>query len=224
MTFFNNKINGSQYLQIIKKIPTNLSKQFILKNFGMMVGDKSFYKMLICFELLKETKKIKGDIVEFGVWNGNNLLTLKKIIDFLNIRKKVIGYDNFIGFQDQKNIIGKHAGNLKLLKFIIKFFKLKNIKIIKDDILKLKKYQKNFKKLSFIYIDCDYYDATKIILDKLSKKLSIGGIIVFDEGIIGQKTEEPKALRDFLKHNRSFYKKILLKKNYQPDVYLKKIR
>ena len=35
--------------------------------------------------------------MEFGVWNGNNLITIKKIFDFLKIKKNIIGFDNFKG-------------------------------------------------------------------------------------------------------------------------------
>ena len=73
-------------------------------------------------------------------------------------------------------------------------------------------------------MDCDIYNVTKKILDELKEKLSVGGIIVFDEGIYGKKNEEPKALKEFYKKYKKNFKKILLKKNYQPDVYLKKIR
>lgn len=230
MNFFNNSLSANKYLRIIKLSPKKLSKEFILRNFGLLIGDKSFYKILICFQLLEETKNIKGDIIEFGIWNGNNLFTIKKIIDFLKIKKKLYGYDNFSGFPNPKSVnkknkkFGIYAGNRKFLRFVINFFKLKNIEIIDDDIMNLKRYKSSLKKLSFIYVDCDIYKTTKKILDDLKEKLSIGGVIVFDEGIYGKKTEEPKALREFHKKYKKNYKKVLLKKKYQPDVYLKKVR
>ena len=76
MNFFNNSLSANKYLRIIKLSPKKLSKEFILRNFGLLIGDKSFYKILICFQLLEETKNIKGDIIEFGIWNGNNLFTI----------------------------------------------------------------------------------------------------------------------------------------------------
>ena len=97
MNFYNDKLVAHKYFKIIKKYKNTFTKTFILQNFGLFVGDKSFYKILTCFEILKNTKKIKGDIIEFGVWNGNNLLTLKKILDFLNIQKKLYGFDHFRG-------------------------------------------------------------------------------------------------------------------------------
>ena len=49
--------------------------------------------------LSKDIKHVKGDIIEFGVWNGNNLLSMKKIIDYLNIKKNIYGYDWFKGLK-----------------------------------------------------------------------------------------------------------------------------
>ena len=115
-------------------------------------------------------------------------------------------------------------GDVKLIKYFIKFFKLKKIDLINDDILNIKKYLSKFKKLSLIYIDCDIYETTKIILENLSSKLSKGGIIVFDEGNQKNNSGETKAMREFYKKNKKYYKRILLKKGYQPDICLEKVK
>ncbi len=220
MNFFSNTLNAKNYMKILKTYKRNFSKEFLIKNYGLFSGDKSIYKHLKIFELLKETKNIKGDIIEFGVWNGNNLLFIKKVIDYLNIKKRIIGYDSFRGMPkpDEKN---NFIGDLNLLKHVIKFFKFKNIKIIKDNFLNIKEYNNSFKKFSLIYIDCDLYNTTKLILENCSKKLNKGGFIVFDEGTIGG--GEAKAALEFFKLNKKSYKKVHLKKNYQPDLIFKKI-
>ena len=233
MNFYNNKLKAKKYFSILKKYPKSFSKRFIIKNFGIFLGDKSFYRILACYELLNQTKKIKGDVVELGIWNGNNLFTMKKIIDFLKMKKKVIGYDNFKGFPNpesfkNKKFIKKHlgvyAGDQSLIRYIIKFYKLKNIKIINDDIFNLKHHLNIFSKLSFIYIDCNIYETTVEILDLLNSKLSVGGIIAFDEGTLSKNSGEGKAIHEFYLQNKSKYKKVILKKFYQPDIYLKKIK
>ena len=224
MNFFNNKLKTKRYLRILKQYTKTFSKEFIVKNYGAFIGDKSFYRFLVCFELLNKTKKIRGDVAEFGIWNGNNLFTIKKIIDFLKVKKKVIGYDHFKGMPKADNH-NYFKGDKKFIKYIIKFYKLKNIKIIDDDIMNLKKHVKSFSKLSFIYIDCDLYKTTAEILKLLNHKLSVGGIIAFDEGNRGDRQSgETKAMNDFFIRNKKKYTKILFKKFYQPDVYLKKIR
>ena len=169
--FYNNKLTAKRYFNIVKNYKKPFSKTFILKNFGLFVGDKAFFKILKCFELIEQVKNIKGDVVEFGVWNGNNLITLKKIFDYFKIKKNIIGYDNFKGMPvpDKKNYF---VGEIDLINYIKKFFRLGNIKIIKDDIMNLEKHYKEFPKLSMIYIKEDILFLKKLtlILIKVNEK------------------------------------------------------
>jgi len=218
--FYNNKLTSKEYYKVFKFCNFNFKKKFIIQNTGLLIGDKAFYKILKVFEILKKIKSIRGDIIEFGVWNGNNLIAIKKMLDFLKINKKIIGYESFKGMPraDDGNLF---KGDEKLIKCIIKFFNLSNIKIIKDDIMNLKKNLRKIPKLSLIYIDCDTYHTTREILDRLKLKLSKRGLIVFDEAILGT-GGEGNAARDFLKKNKKKFKEIILKKNYQPDYILQK--
>ena len=219
--FYNNKLTAKRYFNIIKNYKKPFSKTFILRNFGLFIGDKSLFKILKCFELIEQIKNIKGDVVEFGVWNGNNLITMKKIFDYFKIKKNIIGYDNFKGMPtpDKKNYF---VGEIDLINYIKKFFRLGNIKIIKDDIMNLEKHYKEFPKLSMIYIDCDLYKTTSKILETLSNKLNKKGLIVFDEANFNINKGEGKAAREFYKKNKKKFDKIILKKYYQPDLILRK--
>ena len=227
MNFYNNSLTSKKYLGLLRKNKI-LNKKFIFQNSGMLMGDKSFYRILMLYNLIDSLKKVKGDVVEFGIWNGNNLFTIKKILDFLKQKRKVIGYDNFIGFPNpvgfnkNKSKKGIYAGNPRLIKFVINFFRFKSIQIINDDILNLKNHIKKFNKLSFIYIDCNVYEPTKIILNLLSKKLSRNGVIAFDEGLKNSKSGEGKALLEFYKNNKNKFSIMKLKRHYQPDIILKK--
>ena len=67
------------------------------------------------------------------------------------------------------------------------------------------------------------YSTTKNILDLLNKKVSKGGVIVFDEGNLNvKKSGETKALKEFYNKNKKNFYIRYLKKGYQPDVYLEK--
>ena len=188
----------------------------------MLIGDKAIYRQIKIIEIIQKTKKIKGDVVEFGIWHGNNLF-YEKVIDFFKLKKKVIGYDNFSGFPNPaklKNQKGKYVGKPELIKKLLKFFKLSNVKIINDDILNLDKYKKNFNKISFIYIDCNVYEPVKKILETLNSKISRGGIIAFDEAQNKNNKSEGIAMMEFFNKNKSKYKLVKLDKNYQPDTIL----
>tara|TARA_B100000941_G_C28470884_1_gene536348 strand:- start:339 stop:1013 length:675 start_codon:yes stop_codon:yes gene_type:complete len=221
MSFFKNNLTSKKYFEILKK---NFSKRFILENFGMLLGDKSFYRFLKLSEILQKTKNVKGDIIEFGIWNGNNLFTIKKISDYYDLKKKIYGFDNFSGFPNppkfKKKKTGKYIGKPKLIKKMIKFFNLQKIFIVNDDIMNLPKYRKKFDKISFIYIDCNVFKVVDMILNELSHKISKGGVIAFDEARNKFNKDEGKAMMKFYMKNKKNYKLLRLNANYQPDAIL----
>ena len=120
---------------------------------------------------------------------------------------------------DNKNYF---IGEIDLINYIKKFFRLENIKIIKDDIMNLEKHYKDFPKLSMIYIDCDLYKTTSKILETLSNKLNKKGLIVFYEANFNINKGEGKAAKEIYKKNKKNFNKITLKKYYQPDLILRK--
>ena len=221
MSFFKNNLTSKKYFKILKN---NFSKRFILENFGMLLGDKSFYRFLKLSEILQKTKNVKGDIIEFGIWNGNNLFTIKKISDYYDLKKKIYGFDNFSGFPNppkfKKKKTGKYIGKPKLIKKMIKFFNLQKIFIVNDDIMNLPKYRKKFDKISFIYIDCNVFKVVDMILNELSHKISKGGVIAFDEARNKFNKDEGKAMMKFYMKNKKNYKLLRLNANYQPDAIL----
>lgn len=221
MSFFKNNLTSKKYFEILKN---NFSKRFILENFGMLLGNKSFYRFLKLSEILQKTKNIKGDIIEFGIWNGNNLFTIKKISDYYDLKKKIYGFDNFSGFPNppkfKKKKTGKYIGKPKLIKKMIKFFNLQKIFIVNDDIMNLPKYRKKFNKISFIYIDCNVFKVVDMILNELSHKISKGGVIAFDEARNKFNKDEGKAMMKFYMKNKKNYKLLRLNANYQPDAIL----
>ena len=221
MTFYKKKLSSKNYFRILKN---NFSKKFILENFGMLIGSKSMYRLLKLSEILYKVKSVKGDIIEFGIWNGNNLFTIKKIIDYHDIKKKIFGFDNFSGFPNpqklKKKTKGKYIGRPQLIKKIISFFKLKKIFIINDDIMNLQKHSKKFNKISFIYIDCNVYKVVEKILEEMNHKIPKGGIIAFDEARNSFNKDEGKAMMSFYNKNKNKFKLVRLNSNYQPDALL----
>ena len=216
--FYNNKLKTKKYFKILK-YSKKFDKKFILKNFGLFLGDKTTFRFFSIFEIIKRIKLVKGDIVEFGVWNGNNLLVIKKISEYLNINKDIIGYDHFQGmpFSTDGNYF---SGDKKLLEYFIKFFKFKKVKLIDDDFNNIHHYKKKIKKISFAYVDCDLYEETLKILNFIDHKITKGGIIAFDEALRNTKKGEAKALKEFYQTRKKKYKLIKRLKFYQPDILL----
>ena len=66
MNFYNNSLTSKKYLGLLRKNKI-LNKKFIFQNSGMLMGDKSFYRILMLYNLIDSLKKVKGDVVEFGI-------------------------------------------------------------------------------------------------------------------------------------------------------------
>ena len=224
----------NKYKKIIKLIEkNNLSSFELITNYGLFSGNTNLYKTLKIYDLVKSIENIKGDIIEFGTFRGNTGILIAKILNILKIKKKIYLFDSFKGLQNFQKIEGgvkkkfknKYKGNKLILKEIIKFFDLKNVKIIENDAVQItnnffKKY-----KFSLIILDMDLYEPTIKTLNITQNYLSKGGKYVFDEGNSNLWLGEKKALNEFLKKNKTHYrKKIISKFPYQPDVELKKIK
>ena len=174
-------------------------------------------KKIIChYEIFKKSLKIKGSIVECGVFKGNSLI---RFLIFRNLtgkssKKHVYGFDVFGKFPKQSIIednkfAKKHNKDIGLgldMKKIIKNLKKRNFKnftLIKGPVEKtlVKFIEKNRKlKISFLHLDLDVYRPTLNALKILYSRVSKGGIILIDD--YGQVKGATKATNYFLKINK----------------------
>ena len=184
---------------IIKKY--NISKFELITNYGLYSGDTNLYKTLTIYDLIKRIKNIKGEIIEFGVWNGNTSLLIKKILDIYKIKKTIYLFDHFKGLthyskNDPKNSLkwkNKYKGRKSFILEFVKFFKLKTFVPNNDD-------------------------AFRVIKNNMVKN----GLIVFDQANDKNFSGEAKAMEEFFQNNRKAYNKIKIPFSRQPDVILQK--
>ena len=211
-----------------------ISKKLQLKN-DFEVENNFYYKthktrlqkVFNHYELIKKIVKVKGDIVELGVFKGISLIRIAQIRDILKLKKKIYGFDTFKEFPSSKNsheyerqfpkyfkkIVGKPIAKKKL-EVILKKKQLNNIKLIEGDIFKsLNIFKKKKIKISMLHLDLDLEEATLFALNNLFKFISKGGIIILDDYKIhpGIKRAADKALRNkkiispFYGSNPSFF-------------------
>ena len=135
---------------------------------------------------------MRGDIIEFGVWKGNNSFMIKKILNFLKIKKKLYLFDHFKGLRHytknkdpkvSEKYFKKYSSNKKIILDFKKFFKFKNFEVVDQNACKI---NTSFvkKKLSFVYMDMDLYSPTITALNAIEHFISKGGCILFDQGNI----------------------------------------
>ena len=159
----------------------------------------NFYKDII-------ERNIKGDFVECGVWQGGNLMLIQKLSKIYDQTTTIVGYDTFEGMTDANefdiDLRNNNAGNLlkkskKINKEkniwaycnletvksnLNKELKTNNIKLIKGDVKDTLEIKDNLpEKISILRLDTDFYESTKIELEKLYPRLSLGGILIIDD-------------------------------------------
>lgn len=226
------KLSLKKYSKIVSLVKKNKFSNFdILTNYGLFSGDRNLFKTLKIFELIYQIKNVKGDIIELGIHRGNTSLLIKKILNIYKIKKKLFLLDHFKGLihytkkdpKASKKFENKFKSPKKLIEDFLKFFDFKNVSFIDQDATKLNGKSFENKKFCLAYFDMDLYEPTLNALKAIDKSIVKGGIIVFDEGNKKIWAGEKKAIKDFLKANKN-YKYILIDRDRQPDVYLKKMK
>jgi hypothetical protein len=85
----------------------------------LYVRSSVLVKALVMDDLYRRIVNIPGDLVEFGVWYGQNLVlleNLRAIHEPFNTERWVIGFDSFKGYDDGSYAVGdKHVAQLDVL-------------------------------------------------------------------------------------------------------------
>lgn len=200
----------------------------------LYTGVYNLARSLNNIELIKDSIKIPGDILEFGCWKGSNLMLMAKTLEIFApmTHKKVYGFDLFEGLDffdkkdgDSKSLKGDYKGDEQKLRDIIDLFDYNDkVNLVKGNILEtVPKFieKNNFKRYSLIYIDTDLYKTTKLILESFSERLVKGGVFVLDEWNSDTFPGETIAVTEFLNTNKNF-DLITVEKSLQPTLILKK--
>lgn len=200
----------------------------------LYAGIQNIGRFLFVYESLKSVAGIQGDIIELGSWRGANLVWLAKCQVAFGGGKKVHCFDSFEGLtefsvNDELSETGEYAelknkyrGSFEELTQIIKLYDL-NIEIHKGYIEEtVPKWAKLNNSISFIYFDADLYSPAKTTLEYLAPKLTLGGVMLFDEYGTESWKGETKAVNEFLEDNSNF--EITIPTGcIQPALMLKKI-
>ncbi len=179
-----------------------------LDNFEKYVRRQSLARFLARYELFKRILRIKGSIIECGVYYGGGLMAWAKLSANLEpyaIDRKIIGFDTFSGFPNlsDKDLISQYHDKLKVGGFNTGQIILEEIKECIEEFDK-NRFLNQFNKIELIvgdacktipeyvernphlvvallFLDFDLYEPTKVALEHFVKRIPKGGIIAFDE-------------------------------------------
>lgn len=166
---------------------------------------KILAKLIARVNFIRMTMDVPGDIVECGVFKGSGIITWLKAKKILspNSFKKIIGFDIFdndklvssLQYEDKKMMTKLFSNrNFNFTEdyetYLIDVLESASFKdqfdfeLIKGDVCKTsKEYDKERigAKISILYMDLDLEKPTYEVLNNLWDKVSVGGIVVFDE-------------------------------------------
>jgi len=145
------------------------------------------FKLFELWKLVEQVKKIEGDVIEIGVWRGGSGCLIGRKCQLEKIPATVYFCDTFEGVvkagdKDDFYVGNEHADtSIEIVENVIKKISLDNVKILKgvfpDDTGKTLT-NSHFR---FCHIDVDTYQSGKDILDWIWDKISIHGMIIWDD-------------------------------------------
>jgi len=193
---------GKNLEQIFDK--SSDSTEIKLENFPKYIRRKSVTRFLALYELFKKVLKVKGSIVECGVYQGFGLMSWAKISAVLepaNLTRRIYGFDTFEGFnsvnsKDQNDFQVVEPGGLasssydELTQLIQEFDydrflgHIPKVQLIKGDATQTipEFLEKNpHLVISLLFLDFDLYLPTKVALQNFLPRMPKGAILAFDE-------------------------------------------
>lgn len=175
-----------------------------LENFPKYVRRQHLKRFLAMYEIFKQILRVKGSIVECGVFHGFGLMSWAKLSTILepeNLTRRIYGFDTFEGFpsvsdSDSSQFAHSKEGDLQansydeLLKLIEQYDRdrflghIPKVELIRGDICKsIPEFLDTHPHLvvSLLFLDCDLYEPTKTALETLLPRMPKGAIVAFDE-------------------------------------------
>lgn len=201
----NTKANMDYYAQLQKFFDEDASQTLTkLRSFSLYAPRQVISDFLVKYELFKMILDVSGSILEFGVFNGQGLLSfghMSSILEPNNVSRRIFGFDTFSGFSGvtQKDLpdgAAMREGGYSIDSFdrlvkAVELFDLNRfinhipkIELIRGDVTQtLDEFltQQPHVIPALIYLDLDIYQPTKHVLERVISRMPKGGVVAFDE-------------------------------------------
>jgi len=204
-----------------EKLAVGLNLMLCYKNMLIKENDSTFYNFLnayekvqaftlldfdrafLLFQAVQATKNIAGSTMECGVYRGGSSI----IIAINDPNKCHYALDTFSGFPDIACEFDTHEEG----QFAdVQFSEVQRLFSCFENIIVMKGlFSDSFKKLineklSFVYCDADLYRSTMECCTFCYSRLSKGGIMLFDDYLIGDTLGVKKAVDEFFCNKPEF--------------------
>lgn len=164
----------------------------LLKKYPLISDQVSLNELKIILSSLDLTLKnnIPGEVIEMGCYVGTTSLFISRLLSKNNSLKKFHVYDSFEGLPEKSSKDNSpagmqfKAGELKASKKIfIDNYKKANLPLpfIHKCWFNELTMSNIPERISFAFLDGDYYDSIKSCLDLIENKLANGGVVIVDD-------------------------------------------
>lgn len=202
----NSAKNLEYYDELVKFFEQDDSDTLLkLRSFSLYTPRQVVTEYLVRYELFKQILNVPGSILEFGVFNGQGLMSFAQfsaILEPNHISRKVFGFDTFEGFKSLGegdkggtskflNEGGFRADSFSRIERAVQLYDLNRfighvskVELTRGDVVEvLEEFLESHPHLiaALVYLDMDIYEPTKHVLQKLMARVPKGGIVAFDE-------------------------------------------
>ncbi len=197
---------------LVKIMELGYSKEDLIHYFPSFVGTQTLNRCFTLYELYKRTLGIAGHIAEIGVHKGFGSMLFGKLVQ-LNEPESltmVHGYDHFCGIDVSTDsplqVPGGDASNEGMLRELIRLqnldgvVKVHNLDATKDFPDFFEKY--SHLQFKLVFIDSGTYDITSASIANFWPRLSVGGIMIFDQYNNEVAPGETRAVKELLPNEK----------------------
>lgn len=196
------KAVGPRLAEAFLKSPDSIETK--LQNFTKYIRRQNLTRFLSLYELFKKVLRVKGSIIECGVYRGFGLMAwanMSAILEPANLTRRIYGFDTFeglseVGGKDRSGFGDVKAGDLQSscyeeLAQLIDIYDanrflghIKKVELVKGDATAtIPEFMERNKHLvvSLLFLDFDLYEPTRTAIELFFPRIPKGGIIAFDE-------------------------------------------
>lgn len=145
------------------------------------------YRCYELWQLVAETTKLRGTLIEIGSWRGGSGALIAKKAKLVGIKDVIYLCDTFKGIVKAGVNDSSHKDSElsdtseKIVEEIIHKLKIDNIKLLTGIFPDETSHFITEKEFRFCHIDVDVYQSARDSVEWLWPKLVIGGLIIFDD-------------------------------------------
>jgi O-methyltransferase len=145
------------------------------------------YRCYELWDLVSQSAKLRGSLLEIGVWRGGTGALIAKQAQLSGIPDPVYLCDTFEGVvkaseKDDGYRGGEHGDTSEeIVVHLMKELGLSNTRILKGIFPEATGEKIANEQFRFCHIDVDVYNSAKDIVDWIWPRLVVGGILVFDD-------------------------------------------